>query len=98
MQSIGVPFQERRPKAAYGHLLPQGEKGRKPPRPDRHPPPRLTETSIEPILLSQRLTTGGDTILRVRSCRRRAENLRERNHAYCCEPPCRHQPCRFYGV
>src|SRR5712675_2101004 len=29
MQSIGVPFRERRPKAAYGHLLPQGEKGRR---------------------------------------------------------------------
>src|SRR5258707_11506532 len=28
MQSIGVLFKERRPKAAYGHLLPQGEKGR----------------------------------------------------------------------
>jgi hypothetical protein len=26
MQSIGVLFKERRPKAAYGHLLPQGEK------------------------------------------------------------------------
>src|SRR5712672_1062000 len=30
MQSIGVLFKERRPKAAYGHLLPQGEKGSKP--------------------------------------------------------------------
>jgi hypothetical protein len=29
MQSIGVLIEERRPKAAYGHLLPQGEKGRK---------------------------------------------------------------------
>src|SRR5712672_1534446 len=29
MQSIGVLFKERRPKAAYGHLLPQGEKGSK---------------------------------------------------------------------
>ena len=27
MQSIGVLIKERRPVAAYGHLLPQGEKG-----------------------------------------------------------------------
>src|SRR6202140_4123058 len=26
MQSIGVLLKERRPKAAYGHLLPQGKK------------------------------------------------------------------------
>src|SRR5260370_3311055 len=29
MQGIGVLIEERRPEAAYGHLLPQGEKGRK---------------------------------------------------------------------
>src|SRR5260370_38430677 len=28
MQSIGVLIEERGPGAAYGHLLPQGEKGR----------------------------------------------------------------------
>ena len=45
-----------------------------------HAATRLTETSIEPILLSQRLTTGGDTISmrrarpdQLRSCRRCAE-------------------------
>jgi hypothetical protein len=27
MRSIGFHVEERRPKAAYGHLLPQGEKG-----------------------------------------------------------------------
>src|SRR6266436_5610525 len=36
MQSIGVLFKERRPKAAYGHLLPQGEKEER--RLDQHLP------------------------------------------------------------
>jgi hypothetical protein len=69
------------------HPLPQGERERKAGAAAR-PPPRLTETSIEPVPPSQRLTTGGDTISMRRACRTSSgladdarKTLRERNHA-----------------
>src|ERR1700693_6256408 len=69
-----IRFAHSRPPRPQGAQKGRGKKAA------ATPPPRLTETSIEPILLSQRLTTGGDTISmcrarpdQFRSCRRRAE-------------------------
>jgi hypothetical protein len=55
MQSVGV-LEERRPKAAYGHLLPQGEKGRSrnspvptPGSPSDLPDGRIAQIRVQPF-------------------------------------------------
>src|SRR5258705_9922231 len=61
MESIGVLFKERRPKAAYGHLLPQGEKGSKPGcrvAPRLVPTPAMTDKPKKTPKLKARLPRG----------------------------------------
>src|SRR5450432_213929 len=78
------------------HLLPQGEKGRKRPRPAPAVPYRNLNRTNSLVTTSYHWgryhfhapgPAGPTPVLPTARGK-----LRERNHAYCCEPPCHHQP------
>src|SRR5450631_2102128 len=86
----------------FVHLLPQGEKGRKRPRPAPAVPYRNLNRTNSLVTTSHHWgryhfhapgPAGPIPVLPTAGGK-----LRERNHAYCCEPPCHHQSGVFYGV